>query len=370
MTKAPDAADQGALRVPFVDLRAQNAALRPRLLDAMAGVLDSAAFILGPDVAAFEAELASMLAVRHAVGVSSGTDALLAVLMALGVGRGHDVVTSPFSFFAAAGAIARVGARPVFADIEPESFNLDPAAAAGECGPRARAIITVHLFGRPAALPKTRVPVIEDAAQAIGAAQLAGAAGCLSFFPTKNLGGFGDGGAVTTNDDILAEQIRLLRSHGSWPKYVHHAVGGNFRIDTLQAAALRVKLPILRLWTHARRSNADRYRALFAATPGIPAELHLPPDVPGHTYNQFVIRAPRRDDLRVHLTNAGIGTEVYYPLPLHLQPCFADLGYRKGALPKAEAAAAEVLALPITPELSAEQQEYVVAQIAAFYGRP
>jgi dTDP-4-amino-4,6-dideoxygalactose transaminase len=228
-------------------------------------------------------------------------------------------------------------------------------------------VITVHLFGRPAPLPQVSVPVVEDAAQAVGAARLAGLCSCFSFFPSKNLGGFGDAGALTTDDPVFADRVRLLRAHGSRPKYVHQAVGGNFRIDTLQAALLRVKLPHLPAWSRARRANADRYRRLFADTPGLPAELRLPADAPGHIYNQFVIRAPSRDRLRANLSEAGVATEVYYPLPFHRQPCFQELGYAEGAFPHAEKAALESLALPIYPELTEAQQAHVVSRIAAFY---
>jgi dTDP-4-amino-4,6-dideoxygalactose transaminase len=353
--------------VPLLDLHAQNAPLREQLLASVARVLDGGSFILGPDVAAFESELAVAIGARHIVAVSSGTDALLATLMALGIGRGDEVVTTPFSFYATAGCIVRVGARPVFADIERTSFNLDPAAASAACGPRTRAVIPVNLFGRPANLPQVSVPVVEDAAQALGTPRSDGLARCYSFFPSKNLGGFGDAGAVATDDEALDDRLRLLRTHGGRPKYVHHAVGGNFRMDTLQAALLRVKLPHLADWSVRRRANAQRYRDLFATTPGIPDDLVLPEDVPGHSYNQFVIRAPARDALRVHLANNRIGTEVYYPIPFHFQPCFRDLGYQEGAFPLAEAACREALALPIFPELSEAQQGQVVKEIAAFY---
>jgi dTDP-4-amino-4,6-dideoxygalactose transaminase len=355
--------------VPLLDIEAQNAPLREALVAAATRVIADGRYILGPDVTEFERELAEAVHAGHAVGVSSGTDALLVALMALEVGPGDEVVTTPFSFFATAGCIDRLGARPVFADIEPESFNLDPAAAAAACGPRTRALISVHLFGRPAQHPTVAVPIVEDAAQAIGAARLTGRCACFSFFPSKNLGGFGDAGAVVTDDATFADRLRLLRAHGSRPKYVHHAVGGNFRIDTLQAALLRVKLPHLSAWTEGRRTNAQRYRQLFADTRGIPAELRLPADVPGHIYNQFVIRAPDRDRLRAHLSEAGVATEVYYPLPFHLQPCFRRLGYLEGAFPHAETATREALALPIYPELTEAQQAHVVARIAAFYRR-
>jgi dTDP-4-amino-4,6-dideoxygalactose transaminase len=355
------------MQVPLLDVKVQNSPLREAILTAIARVVDGGAFILGPEVEAFEHELATALGVRRAVGVSSGTDALLVALMALGVGAGDEVVTTPFSFYATVGCIARLGARPVFADIDPASFNLDPHAAAAVFGAKSRAIIPVHLFGRPATLPAVTVPVVEDAAQAIGACKVAGIASCLSFFPSKNLGAFGDGGALLTDDDGFADQVAILRAHGSRPKYIHHKVGGNFRLDALQAAILRVKLASLSHWTARRRANAERYRRLFAATVGIPSDLILPADVPGHIYNQFVIRAPLRDGLREFLTKNGVGTEVYYPLALHLQPCFVELGYKQGAFPHAERATQEVLALPIYAELTETQQAYVVEQIAAFY---
>jgi dTDP-4-amino-4,6-dideoxygalactose transaminase len=354
------------MKVPLLDVKAQNAPLREAVLAAVSRVVDKGNFILGPEVEAFEQELAALLSARRAVGLSSGTDALLVALMALGAGPGDEVVTTPFSFYATVGCIARVGARPVFADIEPDTFNLDAGAAAAACGPKPRAIIPVPLFGRPASLPAVAVPVVEDSAQAIGACKVAGVASCLSFFPSKNLAAMGDGGALLTDDDAFADKVALLRAHGSRPKYVHHLVGGNFRLDALQAAILRVKLPRLAAWTAGRRRNAERYRRLFAAA-NLPPEVVLPADDEHHIYNQFVIRAPRRDALRDHLAGHGVGTEIYYPLALHLQPCFVELGYRPGALPHAERATQEVLALPIYAELEEAQQAYVVEQIVAFY---
>lgn len=355
------------MKVPLLDVNAQNQPLRAAILAAMARVVDTGHFILGAEVEAFEHELGTSLGVRRAVGLSSGTDALLVALMALGVGPGDEVVTTPLSFYATVGCIVRLGARPVFADIDPATFNLDPRAAEAACSPQTRALIPVHLFGRPAQLPSVSVPLVEDAAQAIGACKVQGIASCLSFFPSKNLGACGDGGALLTDDDSFADKAQILRAHGSKPKYVHPMVGGNFRLDALQAAILREKLPHLSAWTAGRRRNADRYRRIFAATSGIPAELVLPADAPGHTYNQFVIRAPKRDGLRSHLTAAGIGTEVYYPLALHLQPCFSGLGLRPGSFPHAERATQQVLALPIYAELTEAQQSYVVEQIANFY---
>jgi dTDP-4-amino-4,6-dideoxygalactose transaminase len=357
------------MKVPLVDLGAELSPLRADIDAAIARVLDSVRFIGGPEVTSFEDELAPVGGARFAVGMSSGTDALLAALMALDLGPGDEVVTTPFSFFATVGAIVRLGARPVFADIEEASCNLDPAAALAAISPRTRAILPVHLYGLPARLPAAGdLPIIEDAAQSLGASPVAGLCQCISFFPTKNVGAAGDAGAVLTSDPAFAERLHLLRGHGAKPKYVHQIVGGNFRLDALQAAILRVKLPHLRAWCDARRANAARYRALFSAA-RIPPELTLPPDAPAHIYHQFVIRAPRRDALRSFLLEAGVETEVYYPVPLHLQRCFASLGHREGSFPVAERAAAEVLALPIHPALTEAAQSYVVDRIAAFYAR-
>lgn len=352
--------------IPLVDLGAEHRALRAELDAAIARVLDSGRFVLGPEVEAFEQELAAACGAKHAVGVSSGTDALLVSLMALEVGPGAEVVTTPFTFFATAGAIARLGARPVFADIEPESFNLDPVAAASACSERTAAVLPVHLYGRLAARPEVDLPILEDAAQSIGAGGIGGTAAALSFFPTKNVGALGDAGAVLTDDATFADRVRRLRAHGARPKYVHSLVGGNFRIDALQAAVLRVKLAHLGAWNRARRGNAERYRALLAAA-SLPPELRVPADAPEHTYHQFTLRAPRRDQLRAHLAAEGIATEIYYPQPLHLQECFAGLGYRPGSLPHAERAATEVLSLPIHPRVGAAAQARVVDRIAAFY---
>jgi dTDP-4-amino-4,6-dideoxygalactose transaminase len=276
-------------------------------------------------------------------------------------------VTTPLTFFATAGAAARLGARVVFADVDDATLTLDPALALAACSDHTRAIIPVHLYGRPAAaLPAAPCPVIEDAAQSLGAGPPRGLAAAVSFFPTKNLGALGDGGAVLTDDDALADRVTLLRSQGARPKYHHLAIGANLRLDPLQAAVLATKLPHLPRWTGARRAHADRYRAIFAAA-RLPDELRLPAPHADHVYHQFVIRTPRRDALRAHLAAAGVGTEVYYPEPLHLQPCFADLGYRPGALPVAERACAEVLALPIQPALTEAAQAYVVDRIAAFF---
>jgi dTDP-4-amino-4,6-dideoxygalactose transaminase len=373
---------RAAVTVPLLDLKAQYRAIRDDVDAAVARVMESQYFILGPEVEAFEAEVAAYCGVAHAIGMSSGTDALLAALMALGAGPGDEVVTTTYSFFATAGVIARLGATPVFVDIDPATFNLDADAAAAAITERTIAVMPVHLYGRVAdmtplldAARARGISVIEDAAQAIGAtdgdgrrAGAIGDMGCFSFFPSKNLGGFGDGGMTVTGDADRAAQLRSLRMHGMQPKYYHAVVGGNFRLDALQAAVLRVKLRHLDAWSAARRRNAARYRELFAAA-GLLDRIVLPADVPGHIYNQFVICVPERDALQTHLREHGIGTEVYYPLPLHLQECFALLGYRKGQLPHAEAAARETLALPIYPELTEEQLDAVVTGIRTFLDR-
>lgn len=344
--------------VPLFDMAAELAPIRAEIDAAIARVLDSGVFIGGPEVAAFEEELAQYAGVRHAIGVSSGTDALLVSLMALGVGPGDEVVTTPFTFFSTASCIARLGARIVFADIDDETLTLDPAAALAACTPRTKAIIPVNLFGYPAELPRTSIPILEDSAQSLGGGPVRGIAAAVSMFPTKNLGALGDAGAVLTDDPALAERITLLRSHGARPKYHHIALGGNFRLDALQAAVLRAKLPHLPAWTAARRAHAARYRELLAGRP----ELRLPAAHPAHVYHQFVIRTAARDRLRDHLAAAGIGTEVYYPEPLHAVPCFEGLG--SGPLPRAEQACREVLALPVQPSLTPAAQALVTAALA------
>jgi dTDP-4-amino-4,6-dideoxygalactose transaminase len=337
----------------------------------------------GPEVAAFERELAAACAAPHAIGVSSGTDGLLVALMALGVTTGDEVITTTYSFFATAGAIARVGARPVLVDIDPLTFNIDAAQASAAITPRTKAMLPVHLFGLSAdldpivaAAERAGIAVIEDAAQAIGARYKArqvggiGTCGCFSFFPSKNLGAFGDAGLLTTGDDRLAHRMRLLRTHGMDPKYYHHIIGGNFRMDALQAAVVRVKAPHLAAWTDARRGNAARYRTLFRDA-GLDHAVTLPIEPPDrrHIFNQFVIRTADRDALKRHLDEQGIGNEIYYPLPFHLQPCFAPLGYRRGDFPHAERAADESLAIPIYGELTPDQQHAVVSAIAHFVHR-
>ncbi|HWF85532.1 MAG TPA: DegT/DnrJ/EryC1/StrS family aminotransferase [Vicinamibacterales bacterium] len=367
-------------KVPLLDLQAQYAPLRDEILRAVTRVCDSQRFIMGPEVDALEDELSRLLGVSHAISVSSGTDALLLALMALGIKAGDEVVTTTFSFFATAGAIVRVGARPVLVDIDPVTFNIDPEQLAAAITPRTRAILPVHLFGLSADLDpimeaarRAGVPVIEDAAQAIGATYKSrpvggvGAFGCFSFFPSKNLGAFGDAGLLTTNDEALAARARLLRTHGMQPKYYHHLVGANFRMDALQAAVLRVKAPHLADWTRGRRANAARYRSLFASA-GLGGAITLPEEPADrlHIFNQFVIRTPRRDALKAHLDVHGIGNEIYYPVPFHLQPCFADLGFHRGDFPHAERAADECLAIPVYSELTAAQQETVVSVVGEF----
>ena len=367
------------MHVPLIDLRLQYASIRDEILAAMTRVCDAQQFIMGPEVEQFESEAASTIGVRHAIAVSSGTDALLVSLMALGVGHGDEVITPTFSFFATAGSVARVGATPVFVDVDPVTLMLDPAGVRAAVTSRTKAVIPVHLYGLCADVDAISsaaagIPMIEDAAQAIGStyrqrpAGTLGAAGCFSFFPTKNIGAFGDAGLVTTNDDQLAARIRLLRNHGAHPKYVHQLIGGNFRMDALQAAILRVKLPHVAAWNERRRANAAIYRELFASA-RVGGNLTLPVEPEGrrHTYHQFVVRVPRRDALRAHLQARGIGTEVYYPVPFHRQACFAGLAASHHLFPNADAAAAEVLALPIYPELTGDQQQHVVEAIAEFF---
>lgn len=366
----------GTVAVPLLDLGAQYATIREEIQEAIERVVASQRFILGPEVDALEAEIAAYSQAEFGIGVSSGTDALLVALMALEIGPGDEVITTPYSFFATAGAIARLGATPVFVDIEADTYNIDPKQIRKAVTAQTKAVIPVHLYGQMADMDaimdvaqEHNLHVIEDAAQAIGAesagrrAGSIGDMGCFSFFPSKNLGGFGDGGMVVTNDPQLAERVRILRSHGAKPKYYHQFVGGNFRLDALQAAVLRVKLRHLDDWTTARQSNAARYRTLFAEA-GFPASM-LPYEIPDgrHIYNQFVIRVAERDALAAHLRDRKIGTEVYYPVPLHRQECFAPLGYHAGSLPASEAAARETLALPIYPELTAAMQQVVVSEV-------
>jgi dTDP-4-amino-4,6-dideoxygalactose transaminase len=364
--------------VPLLDLQAQYLPIRDAVLAAITRVCDSQRFIMGPEVEGLERELAAMLGAKEAVGVSSGTDALLAAMMAIGIGPGDEVITTTYSFFATGGCIARLGARPVFVDIDPVTYNVDPSALAAAVTPRTKAVLPVHLYGCSAemapileAAGRAGLAVIEDAAQAIGslyhgrAVGSLGTFGCFSFFPSKNLGAFGDGGFVTTNDSALAHRLRLVRNHGAEPKYFHKFIGANFRLDALQAAVLRVKLPHLRAWTDARRRNAERYRE-FLAPLAAAGKVVLPvePDGCYHIYNQFVVRVGDRDRVKAALDAARIGAEIYYPVPFHLQECFAYLGYRKGDFPRAEEAADHTLALPIYGELTEAQQRYVAHTIA------
>ena len=389
-----------AMQVPLLDLKLQYRDLKGAIQAAIDKVCASQNFILGPEVRELETRIAEYSQCRHGIGVSSGTDALLVALMALDVAQGDEVITTPFTFFATAGTIARAGARPLFCDIDHDSFNLSPAAV--QClieercellgrdwvnrrtGGRVKALMPVHLYGRLCDMDALMVTarrfglhVIEDAAQAIGAEDGAGKRagsfgqiGCLSFFPTKNLGAFGDAGMCVTNDAALAERMEILRVHGGKPKYYHPFIGGNFRIDELQAAVLNIKLRHLDTWTAARQRNAAFYDAALARA--VPAEqLRTPHALPGarHIYNQYVVRVRERDALRQHLAARGVGTEIYYPVPLHLQECFAYLGGKTGDLPHCERAAEETLALPIFPELHETQLQYVVDSIAAYYRR-
>ena len=370
------------MNVPLLDLRAQFQTIRGEVMAAVERVFESQHFILGPEVESFERDAAEYCRIKHAIGCGSGSDALLLALTALGVGPGDEVVTASFSFFATAGSIARLGARPVFVDISPDDFNLDPNLIERAITPRAKAILPVHLFGQCAEMDAIRevadrhnLPVVEDAAQAIGAgycerrAGAMGAVGCFSFFPSKNLGGAGEGGLMTTDDDDLAEKLRLLRVHGMRPKYYHKVVGVNSRLDALQAAVLGVKLKYLERWSDARRRNAEHYDKLFAEA-GV-EEVTTPAVRPNrrHIFNQYTIRCSRRDELMDFLKRRGVGSEIYYPAPLHLQECFAHLGYKPGDLPATERASRECLSLPIYPELTEEMRQYVVEKIAEFYRR-
>lgn len=362
------------MTVPLLDLQLQYASIRDEVVAAIDRVCTSQRFILGPEVEALEAELADAIGVPHAVAVSSGTDALLLALMALGVGPGDEVITPTFSFFATAGSVARLGARPVFVDIDPDTYVMTPEAMARALTSRTRAVIPVHLFGLcadvaalRAALPD-HVAIVEDAAQAIGAtlgdrqAGALGTLGCFSFFPSKNLGAFGDAGLVTTSEAVTAARVRLLRTHGEETRYHHSALGGNFRMDALQAAVLRVKLPHLGAWNTKRRENARTYTKLIRQS-GLAQVVTTPAEPPerAHVYHQYVVRVPRREHVIAHLTARGIGTGVYYPVPFHRQRCFEALASPTDTFPVADALSADVLALPIYPELTLAQQEYVVA---------
>ena len=376
------------MKVPLLDLKQQYQLIKAEVLEVTEEVYESQYFILGDRVEMLEKQIAAYCRCRYAVGVSSGTDALLISLMAADIGPDDMVITTPYSFFATAGSIARTGARPVFVDIDPETYNISPQGVESVMSSmstserkKVKAMIPVHLYGQCAEMDQLLtlagqydLVVIEDAAQAIGAtyrektAGAMGAFGCFSFFPSKNLGAFGDGGIVTTPSEHYHEKLRLLRVHGSFPKYYHSLIGGNFRLDALQAAIVSVKLKYLDQWTAARRENATVYRRLFEDA-GLTKRIKLPVEKEaGHIYNQFVIRVDaKRDDLQKHLRTAGIGTEVYYPIPLHQQRCFAYLGYATGDFPVSEQAAKQTLALPIYPELTDDQQVYVVDSIRQFY---
>ncbi len=383
MTKDSTAQAIGSTNVPLLDVNRGNRLLRDEVMEAIAKVVDSGRFLHGPEVGELECTVAGLCGTKHAIGCASGSDALLLVLMALELQPGDEVIVPSFTFFATASAVSRLGAEPVFADIDPETYNLDPHSVSDCITSRTRAIIPVHLFGQCAAMDEInaiaarhKIPVIEDAAQAIGAAwcgQSAGSmglAGCLSFYPTKNLGGMGDGGMLVCNDDELAARLRLLASHGMQPRYHHKAIGINSRLDTIQAAILNVKIARLEEYSEARRKNADRYTELFRNSQ-LHETIHLPTQDARavHVWNQFGIRVPygRRDALKQHLAKMGIGAEIYYPIPLHMQECFAGLGYSLGCLPHTECAAREILHLPIYPELTEREQDAVVEGVESFY---
>ncbi len=382
------------MRVPLLDLKEQYRPLKEDLLPELERLFDSQRFILGAAVERLESEIATYCGVEYGVGVASGSDALLLSLMAAGIGPRDEVITTPYTFFATVSAVVRLGAKPVFVDIDPVSFNLNLSDLEKQITSRTRAILPVHLFGQCADMRPVRevagrhgLFILEDAAQAIGAeyggmrAGALGDAGCLSFFPSKNLGGFGDGGMVVTHRKDLADRIRILRVHGMKPRYVHKVVGINSRLDALQAVVLSVKLKHLDQWHNLRRRNAGRYNRFFEESGLIDDQTVIPPreiyavetgehQAGIHVYNQYVIRVRERDRLQAYLTEQGIGTAIYYPIPLHLQECFSFLGYGKGDFPESERASGETLALPIYPELTGEMQEYVVDRIAAFYRGP
>ena len=365
------------MKVPLLDLQAQYAPLADELESAVKKVLQSQQFINGPEVKELEEAAADYCGCQYAVGVSSGTDALLASLMALGIGNGDEVITTPYTFFATAGSIWRLGAVPVFVDIDPQTYNMDVSMLESVVTEKTKAVMPVHLFGQCAQMDevleiarKHRLYVVEDACQAIGAqykdrlAGSMGTCGCFSFFPSKNLGGLGDGGMITTQDKELAEKLRALRNHGGTRQYIHDWVGGNFRLDTIQAAGLLVKLPYLDEWSAKRRENAELYNGLFADYHDV--QTPKVADCNKSIFNQYVVRVPRRDELREHLRSHDVGHSVYYPLSLHLQPCFQGLGYAKGDFPESEKASEETIALPIYPELTADMIEYVAETVKSF----
>ena len=368
-------------RFDFLDLRAQFATIHDEVMQAVTQVFESQYFILGPEVKLLEDEVATKLGAKFAVGCASGTDALILSLLSAGIGEGDEVITTPFSFIATAGSIAYVGAKPVFADIDPVTYNINPALLQAAITPKTRAIMPVHLFGLPADMDPImsigrahKLVVVEDAAQAIGSRYAGrftgtfGDYGCFSFFPSKNLGGAGDGGMITTNDPAIADRLQMLRVHGSKKKYFHEMIGTNSRLHALQAAVLRVKLRHLDTWQQGRQDRADRYRRLFE-TAGLSSFISVPPRPPAefeHVYNQFTIRSSRRDDLKTFLHNAGVPSEIYYPLCIHLQEAFAYLGHAPGDFPESEKASREVLSLPVYPELPDAQQDRVVQAIVDF----
>jgi dTDP-4-amino-4,6-dideoxygalactose transaminase len=366
------------VHVPLLDLKAQYATIEDEVLSALKEVLKSQQCIGGPKVFELEEKVAAVSDCKFAVGASSGTDAILNTLMSLDIGFGDEVITTPFTFFATAGCIARTGAKPVFVDIDPQTYNIDPASIEAAVTDKTKAIIPVHLYGQMADMDpimavaqKYDLAVIEDAAQSITSeykgkkAGSIGTAGCFSFFPSKNLGGIGDGGMIVTNDEQLYNRLLIMRNHGSKPKYYHSFVGGNFRLDPIQAAALLVKLPHLQEWSQKRRENAAYYNKKFAGT--VVRTPYISPDCVT-IYNQYVVRVPNRDEVVAHLKGNDIGCEIYYPVPMHLQDCFSSLGYKRGDFPEAEKAAEEVMAIPIYPELTDEMKDYVAKQILTFLG--
>lgn len=370
------------MSVPLLDLVAQYREIKEDVLAAMMEVIERQTFIMGPEVGRLESEIARLSHTKHGIACASGTDALLLPLKALDLRPGDEVITTPFTFFATAGTVHNAGGTPVFVDIDPATMNIEPEAVEAAITPRTRAIIIVHLFGQMAPMEKIMaiaarhgLPVIEDGAQSIGARRKVdgewrmsgemGTAGTLSFFPTKNLGAWGDGGLIVTQDDELAERLRRLRLHGGARQYLHDEVGTNSRLDTLQAAVLLAKLPYLDRWNQARKRNAARYTAAFTGHPAVCPPATDPAN--DHIFHQYTVRVPQRDELQGHLKAHGIGHSVYYPLALHLQPCFAHLGYRRGSLPAAEAAMDSVISLPIYPELTAQQQDQVIAAVKSFY---
>ena len=370
------------MRVPLIDLKSQYECIREDIEEPLTEFLKEQHFILGPAVETFEAAVAEYCGVSHAIGVSSGSDALLVALMALDIGPGDEVITSTYTFFATAGAISRLGAKPVFVDIESDSFNLCTKSIERAIASNTKAIIPVHLYGQCANMSEIMeigkrhaLPIIEDAAQSLGAtfegkqAGSMGLMGCISFFPSKNLGGFGDGGMIMTDDANLADKIRVLRSHGAKPKYHHRMIGGNFRLDSIHAFILSKKLPYLNRWLEARRVAASKYNQLFSDSGLVDrGQVSTPKEVSGaHSYNQYVICVPGRAKLASHLKDKGIDSAIYYPIPLHLQECFSELGYERGALPVSERAAEETLAIPICPAINENAQQYVVQTISEFY---